>query len=59
MCKNFKEKGNCKYGPKCLFAHGEHELSVREEENIKIKTEDMHTTSEHSKVSNEEKEKEI
>ena len=26
MCKNFKEKGVCKYGDKCLFAHGEHEL---------------------------------
>lgn len=26
MCKNFKEKGSCKYGDKCLFAHGEHEL---------------------------------
>jgi hypothetical protein len=32
MCKNFREKGSCKYGPKCLFAHGEHELSVKEEE---------------------------
>lgn len=30
MCKNFKEKGICKYGEKCLFAHGEHELSKRE-----------------------------
>jgi Zinc finger C-x8-C-x5-C-x3-H type (and similar) len=30
MCKNFKEKGVCKYGDKCLFAHGEHELSRRE-----------------------------
>ena len=26
MCKNFREKGVCKYGDKCLFAHGEHEL---------------------------------
>lgn len=26
MCKNFREKGTCKYGDKCLFAHGEHEL---------------------------------
>lgn len=26
MCKNFKEKRVCKYGDKCLFAHGEHEL---------------------------------
>ena len=27
MCKNFREKGTCKYGDKCLFAHGEHELT--------------------------------
>jgi len=36
MCKNFKEKGICKYGEKCLFAHGEHELSRRETETKKI-----------------------
>jgi hypothetical protein len=29
MCKNFREKGVCKYGDKCLFAHGEHELTRR------------------------------
>lgn len=29
MCKNFREKGNCKYGDKCLFAHGEAELTKR------------------------------
>jgi hypothetical protein len=29
MCKNFKEKGVCKYGDKCLFAHGEHELTKK------------------------------
>lgn len=27
MCKNWKEKGTCRYGEKCLFAHGEHELT--------------------------------
>jgi hypothetical protein len=27
MCKNWKEKGSCRYGDKCLFAHGDHELS--------------------------------
>lgn len=32
MCKNFKEKGICKYGEKCLFAHGEHELTRRQPE---------------------------
>lgn len=36
MCKNFKEKGVCKYGEKCLFAHGEHELSRRETEVKKV-----------------------
>lgn len=29
LCKNFREKGVCKYGDKCLFAHGEHELTRR------------------------------
>lgn len=30
MCKNYREKGACRYGDKCLFAHGEHELTRRE-----------------------------
>ena len=29
MCKNFREKGACKYGDRCLFAHGDHELTRR------------------------------
>ncbi len=29
LCKNWRDKGFCKYGEKCLFAHGEHELSNR------------------------------
>ena len=29
MCKNWREKGTCKYGDKCLFAHGEAELTKR------------------------------
>ena len=29
MCKNWREKGQCKYGDKCLFAHGDHELTKR------------------------------
>ena len=29
MCKNFREKGSCKYGDRCLFAHGDHELTKR------------------------------
>ena len=28
-CKNFREKGFCKYGDRCLFAHGDHELARR------------------------------
>lgn len=31
-CKNFREKGNCKYGDRCLFAHGDHELTKRSSE---------------------------
>lgn len=33
MCKNFKEKGTCKYGDRCLFAHGSHEMTKRGSEN--------------------------
>jgi hypothetical protein len=29
MCKNWREKGTCKYGSKCLFAHGDTELTQR------------------------------
>ena len=29
MCKNWRERGSCKYGDKCLFAHGEKELTKR------------------------------
>jgi len=29
MCKNWKDKGSCKYGDKCLFAHGTAELTKR------------------------------
>ena len=29
MCKNWRTKGACPYGDKCLFAHGEKELSRR------------------------------
>ncbi len=27
MCKNWREKGACKYGDRCLFAHGDNELT--------------------------------
>ena len=33
MCKNWREKGNCKYGDKCLFAHGKDELTKRSSAN--------------------------
>ena len=33
MCKNWKDKGNCKYGDKCLFAHGTAELTKRSTAN--------------------------
>jgi hypothetical protein len=29
MCKNYRERGACKYGDRCLFAHGDHELTKR------------------------------
>lgn len=32
MCKNFRETGACRYGDKCLFAHGNHELTKSSEE---------------------------
>jgi len=27
MCKNWRETNTCRYGDKCLFAHGKHELT--------------------------------
>ena len=27
MCKNWREKGSCRYGDRCLFAHGFDELT--------------------------------
>ena len=33
MCKNWREKGTCKYGDKCLFAHGADELTKRSTAN--------------------------
>jgi len=34
MCKNWRETGNCRYGDKCLFAHGKHELTKSGEEKL-------------------------
>jgi hypothetical protein len=42
MCKNWKEKGTCRYGDKCLFAHGEHELTRKksgEDQSLACKSE--------------------
>ncbi len=30
MCKSWTETGNCKYGERCLFAHGREEIYVAE-----------------------------
>lgn len=27
MCKNWREKGSCRYGDRCLFAHGNDEIA--------------------------------
>ena len=35
MCKNWKEKEQCKYGDRCLFAHGRHELASQQVKIIK------------------------
>jgi hypothetical protein len=29
MCKTFAEKGKCRYGKRCTFAHGSEDLRVR------------------------------
>ncbi|KDQ20655.1 hypothetical protein BOTBODRAFT_75118, partial [Botryobasidium botryosum FD-172 SS1] len=26
LCRSWEEKGSCRYGPKCQFAHGEDEI---------------------------------
>jgi hypothetical protein len=46
LCKNFMEKGDCKYGPRCLFAHGEHEMFRRKTKNEEITTAPEDTTQE-------------
>src|SRR5207244_1050975 len=38
MCKNWIEQGMCRYGQKCQFAHGEHELLFKEPQNEKYKS---------------------
>jgi len=38
MCKNWELKGTCKFGDKCCFAHGRHELKAKALTHIKYKT---------------------
>lgn len=48
VCKNFKEKGICKYGDRCLFAHGDNELIKRgsPKEIASTKAQDLITVEE-------------
>ena len=38
LCKNFMEKGNCKFYNNCSFAHGKHELRPKTHLHEKYKT---------------------
>lgn len=38
MCKNWELRGFCKFGNKCCFAHGRHELKAKVLTHIKYKT---------------------
>ena len=38
MCKNFMELGECKFGPKCYYAHFGHELKVATYKHKNYKT---------------------
>jgi len=38
MCKNWELKGRCKFGNKCCFAHGRHELKAKVLTHAKYKT---------------------
>lgn len=49
MCKNWKEKGSCRYGDKCLFAHGEHELTRKKSSDTSSDTKEGSKISEVSK----------
>lgn len=33
LCKSYSELGSCRYGDKCRFAHGSHELVVMRNDN--------------------------
>jgi len=38
LCKNWELRGTCKFGEKCCFAHGKHELKAKALTHIKYKT---------------------
>lgn len=38
LCKNWELRGTCKFGDKCCFAHGKHELKTRSVTHTKFKT---------------------
>lgn len=38
MCKNWELRGACKFGDKCCFAHGRHELKGKALTHVKYKT---------------------
>lgn len=38
LCKNFELRGTCKFGDKCCFAHGKHELKSKTITHNKFKT---------------------
>ena len=38
MCKNWIESGRCRYGSKCQFAHGYHELVGKAPQNNRYKS---------------------
>lgn len=51
MCKNFREKGVCKYGDRCLFAHGDHELTRRQSDESKTESKSSSDKERESKES--------
>ena len=61
MCKNWRERGACKYGDKCLFAHGDHELTKRSSAlpAKEEKPKEPEPTPEPAKTNEKEKEKEV
>ena len=63
MCKNFKETGSCKYGDRCMFAHGDHELinrgpAIAAASSEKSKTSDSNETDPKQEKKSESKDDE-